>query len=69
MVGKKVGTPVHEVRHPKPVLWDSLEGYGGEGGGRGGSGCGWDTCIPVADSCLCMEKKTQYCNIIIFQLK
>ena len=26
---------MHEVRHPKPVLWDSLEGYGGEGGGRG----------------------------------
>ena len=40
---------MNEARHPKPVLWDNSEGYGGEGGRRrfriGG------THIPVADSC------------------
>ena len=30
-----------------PVLWDHLEGWGGEGGGWG-FGMG-DTCAPVAD--------------------
>ena len=24
-----------EAGHPKPVLWDNLEGWSGEGGGRG----------------------------------
>ena len=26
---------INEAGHPKPVLWDNPEGYGGEGGGRG----------------------------------
>ena len=26
---------MHEAGHPKPVLWDNLEGWGEEGGGRG----------------------------------
>ena len=26
---------MHEVGHPKPVLWDNPEGWGGKGGGRG----------------------------------
>ena len=26
---------MHEVGHPKPVLWDNPEGWGGEGGERG----------------------------------
>ena len=25
---------MHEAEHPKPVLWDNPEGWGGEGGGR-----------------------------------
>ena len=25
----------HEAEHPKPVLWDNPEGWGGEGVGRG----------------------------------
>ena len=25
----------HATGHPKPVLWDNLEGRGEEGGGRG----------------------------------
>ena len=41
---------VRAARHPKLVLWDNPEGWGGEGGGRRGSGQG-DTCISAADSC------------------
>ena len=26
---------MHEARHPKRVLWDNSEGWGGEGGGSG----------------------------------
>ena len=26
---------MHEVGHPKPVLWDNPEGWGGKGGWRG----------------------------------
>ena len=38
---------MHEAGHPKPVLWDNPEGYGGEGGERGAQHggnmytCGW----------------------------
>ena len=43
------------------VHWDDLEGWYGEGVGRGfriGS-----TCTPVADSCWCMAKPIQYCKV------
>ena len=36
--------------HQKLVLWDNLEGWGGEGGGREVQD-GGDTCIYVPDSC------------------
>ena len=36
--------------HQKLVLWDNLEGWGGEGGGREVQD-GGDTCICVPDSC------------------
>ena len=39
-----------DAGHSKPVLWDNPEGWGEEGGGRGGSGW-WDTCTFIADSC------------------
>ena len=48
---------MHEAGHPKLVLWDSPEGWDGEGCGRGGSGW-WDICTPMADSCGYMEKTT-----------
>ena len=54
--------------HPKPVLCDNLEGWGGERGGRGLRDRG-DTCIPMADSYRCIAKKSQYCKVIILQLK
>ena len=44
---------LHEAGHPKPVLWDNPEGWGGEGDGFR---TGEDTCIPVTDSCDCMAK-------------
>jgi len=48
---------MHEAGHSKPVLWDNSEGWGGEGGGRGGVRMG-DTCTPMADSCQSMAKTT-----------
>ena len=43
---------MHEAGHPKPVLWDNLEGWGGEGGGGGvEDGGGTDTCVSMANSC------------------
>ena len=48
---------MHKAGHSKPVFWDIPEGWGGEGGGRGGSGLG-DTCAPKVDSYQCMAKTT-----------
>ena len=48
---------MHEAGHPKPVLWDNPEGWGGEEGGRGFLGWG-DIGAPVVDSCQCMAKTT-----------
>ena len=48
---------MHEAGHPKLVLWDDPEGWGGEGGGRGVQD-EEDTCTPMADSCRCMAKTT-----------
>ena len=57
----------YDAGNPKPMLFDNLEGWGGEGCGRvvqeGGS-----TCMPVADSCWCMAKAKKYCEVIILQL-
>ena len=45
---------MHEAGHPKPVLWDNPEGWGGEGGGRQVQNQGhMDT---LADSCQCIVK-------------
>ena len=46
---------MHEAGHPKLVLWDNPEGWGGRW--KGGSGWG-DTCTHVIDSCWCMAKTT-----------
>ena len=40
---------MYDAGHPKRVLCDDLEGWGGKAGGRKGSGWG-DTCMPTADS-------------------
>ena len=44
------GSLMSDSGNPKLVLCDSLEGWGGEGGGRGVQ-AGGDTCMPMADSC------------------
>ena len=41
---------MYNAGHPKPVLCDNLEGWGGERGGSGVRDRG-DTCMPVVDSC------------------
>ena len=45
---------MHEAGDSKPGIRHDPEGWDGEGGVRWVSG--WeDTCIPVADSCRCMQ--------------
>ena len=39
-----------DAGNPKPVLYDNLEGWGGEGGRKEIQEWG-DTCMSVADSC------------------
>ena len=46
---------MYDAGHPKSVLHDNLEEWGGEGGGKGIQE-GGDTCIPVAYSYGCMAK-------------
>ena len=59
---------IYDVENTNPALRDNLDGWDGEGGGmrvqKGG-----DTCMPIADSCWCMAKKSPYCKVIILQLK
>ena len=59
---------VHEVGHPKLVLWENPEGWGREGGGRGVQDGGthvhpWLIHVDV------WQKPPQYCKAIILQLK
>ena len=51
---------MHEAGHPKLVLWDNPEGWGGEGGGRGFL---WLIHVDV------WQKPPQYCKVIILQFK
>ena len=46
---------MYDVGHPKPLLCDNLEGWDGEGEGRGAQKRE-DTCMPMADSYCCMAK-------------
>ena len=44
---------MYDTGRPESVLcpdFDNLEGWGGEGGGKGVQE-GWDICLPNADSC------------------
>ena len=53
---------MYEAGHPKLVLWDNPEDGAEREVGREFRKWG-DTCIPVADLCWCMAKKTRkYCN-------
>ena len=66
---KQITSPssMHETGCSGLVHWDDPEGWNGEGEG-------WEfrmgnTCIPMADSCQCMQKLLQYCKVISLQLK
>ena len=41
---------MYDTGKPKPVLWNNLERWGGEGGETGIQE-GEDTCMPMDDSC------------------
>ena len=56
---------MYNTRSPKPVLCDNLEGWEGDGGGRGVQEEEQDICIPNADSCYVGQKLSQYCKVII----
>ena len=47
---------MHETGCSGLVHWDDPEGWDGEGGGKGVQD--GDTCIPMADSCLCVAETT-----------
>ena len=51
---------MYNAGHPKPVLCDNLEGWGGERGGSGVRDRG-DTCTPVADSCQIRSDQSLSC--------
>ena len=59
---------MHEAGHPKPGLWDNPEGQDGQGGGRGVQN-GGDSCIPMPIHVDVWQKPSQYCKVIIIQLK
>ena len=58
--GHRTGKDQFSLGYSKLVHWDNPEGRDGEEVGKKvGGGLGMvDTCIPVADSCQCMEKTT-----------
>ena len=56
---------MYNTRSPKPVLCDNLEGWDGDGGGRGVQEGEQDICIPNANSCDVWQKLSQYCKVII----
>jgi len=59
---------MHEAGHPKLVLWDNLEGWGG---GEDGSGLqvGGTRVQPWLIHVEVWQKPSQYCKVIILQLK
>ena len=59
---------MHEAGHPKMVLCNNPEGWGGEGGGRGVQDGGthvylWLIHVDV------WQKPSQYCKVIMLQSK
>ena len=59
---------MHEVECPKSMLWDNLEGWGGDGGWRGFQDGGahlylWLIHVDI------WKKPTQYCRLLFLQLQ
>ena len=61
------GSLLYDAGIPKQVFCDHLEGWEGQGGGRGIKE-GGNICIPTVISCWCMQKPSQYFKIITLQL-
>jgi len=59
---------LHGAGHPKLVLWDNPGRWGGERGGRGGSGWGTHV-LPWLIHVNVWQKSPQYCKVISLQLK
>ena len=59
---KQIASPgfKHETGYAGLVNWDDPEGWDGKGGEREGQDGNIRT--PMADSCPCMAKPSQYCN-------
>ena len=55
---------MYVARNAKPVLCDRLEGWDGEGGGRGFRE-GGDLCIPNEIHVVMWQKPSQYYKVII----
>ena len=59
------GSSMYDAGNPKPVLCDNLEGWDGEGGGRGVQ-VGGNICVPNANSCQSLAKTITILKVIIF---
>ena len=59
---------MHEAGHPKLVLWDNLEGWGGEEDGSGLK-VGGTRVQPWLIHVDVWQKPSQYCKVISLQLK
>ena len=59
---------IHEAGHSKPVLWDNPEGWSREGGGWGVQD-GRTHVHPWLIYVDVWHKPSQYCKVIVLQLK
>ena len=59
---------MHDAGRSKPVLWDSPEGRGGEGGGREVQSGGTHV-HPWLIHANVWQKPSQYCKVVSLQLK
>ena len=59
---------MHEAGHSKLVLWENPEGWGGEGGGRVVQDGGTHEHLWLIHVAI-WQKRSQYCKVIILQLK
>ena len=63
-----MGNLLYDSGSSNPGLCDNLDGWDGMGDGSEGQE-GGDICIPMTDSCWCLQKPIQFCKAIFLQLK
>ena len=59
---------MHETGHSKPMLWENPEGWVGDGGGKGVQNGETHVYLWLVHVAVC-QKQSQYCKVIILQLK